>query len=456
MLTLLHSLTFLWLLACAWHAFHRLKQHRLDSINAVVIVHFILCGIPIALDVLAGKPSFTEEPGLGDAAEDIPTAVAFCLFVSFCPIIWLWAGKSAGRAAPKIYVEYSHVVRRPIYVVCWLLATLPVLLVLASPERDEYLIYGSPVRGTLAQDPSDWHNFVAMSAMVGVLAIAVLLSVKRTVRTQDWLAAGVLTLFDCWINGKRAIVAVAIIALGYTFWSKGLLVGRQLKLALTGGVLFLVAFSFFYQSKVRFAETPFQVGTTGSVYENFRGVFFRDDRIKMTLYAEIHPERMRILEYRGQSVVFNLLFFVPRSIWPEKPWPYSVYFTSAMLNIYPPRSLNWGMTTSWLEEAVANFGWLGILIGPLSIACLCRLGDSYRWPALTIVTVLVAVLLMSVQLSAFMAIFLFWLALLLLPLLTPRHGSLGTQRHLATMTGQPAKQKAQYADRDGRREFDAR
>jgi hypothetical protein len=79
-----------------------------------------------------------------------------------------------------------------------------------------------------------------------------------------------------------------------------------------------------------------------------------------------------------------------------------------MYGIVPPRSLGWGMTTSWLDEAIANFGWLGLLVGPLVLSAMCRFGDAFVWPPLNVLTILVVVLMLAVQLSAFLGLFALW------------------------------------------------
>jgi hypothetical protein len=221
----------------------------------------------------------------------------------------------------------------------------------------------------------------------------------------------VATLTSCWLNGKRAIVAIALCLFGYALWSRGLLAGRRLQVAIAGGALALLAFSLTYQRTFRDSDVTGSWSGGDTAYEGTRVDFFRDDRIRLTLFAELHPDEMQILDSRGQSLLFYSTFFVPRSLWSGKPWPYSTYFTSAALGIHPARPLGWGMTTSWLEEAVANLGWVGLLVAPLSLLIICRMGDAFRWPPIRMLTALVAVLLLTVQLIAFMPLFILWLVL---------------------------------------------
>jgi hypothetical protein len=71
------------------------------------------------------------------------------------------------------------------------------------------------------------------------------------------------------------------------------------------------------------------------------------------------------------------------------------------------------MTTTWLDEAIANFSWPGMAIGPVLIGLICRVGDSRGSAMVRVLTVVVAVLLMSVHAIAFWPVFILWLAMMI-------------------------------------------
>ena len=77
---------------------------------------------------------------------------------------------------------------------------------------------------------------------------------------------------------------------------------------------------------------------------NMRVDYGRDDVTKMAIYAELYPDELEILEYPFQSFLFTATMYVPREWWSDKPWPYAVYATSALIQI-PSQYVGWGMTT---------------------------------------------------------------------------------------------------------------
>jgi hypothetical protein len=171
-------------------------------------------------------------------------------------------------------------------------------------------------------------------------------------------------------------------------------------------VLIVSIFSSSYQTGVRGGTSDFE-----EVYEGFRVDYGRDSNIKMAIFAELYPQELQILEYRGESLFFYLTMYIPRQSWPEKPMPYRHYVTSAAFMI-PPKLWTWGLTTSFLEEAIANFSWFGMILGPSLISIICRVGDSRSNPLISPLTVLVAILFLAIDLSAFSPLFFIWLMMI--------------------------------------------
>ncbi|NDQ55803.1 MAG: hypothetical protein GZ088_01870 [Acidipila sp.] len=264
-----------------------------------------------------------------------------------------------------------------------------------------YLDYGWVTSIDAEPSSLEFHVIVAIFCQlsilsaVGLLALAQRQLLSRFVLISPWLFAAV------YLNGKRYIFAILVILLWILVAQRGFF--KRFNTLITGLILFLVLafFSFGYQIFVR------ELRDYSEIYQNARIDYGRDAVVKMTIYAELHPTRMEILDYRGESLIFWSTLIVPRELWPDKPYPYSQYFTSAMLFI-SPRILGWGMTTSWLEEAIANFSWFGFLLGPLLPALICRIGDVRNDRFVRMLSVLVATLFLTVQLAAFASIAAVW------------------------------------------------
>ena len=77
--------------------------------------------------------------------------------------------------------------------------------------------------------------------------------------------------------------------------------------------------------------------------------------VKVAIYDRLNDKI--ILKYPGESILYNLLWFIPRSIWESKPYPYYKYFTSYVFSgIYNGKISNSNFQVNMLSEFISNFG----------------------------------------------------------------------------------------------------
>jgi oligosaccharide repeat unit polymerase len=69
------------------------------------------------------------------------------------------------------------------------------------------------------------------------------------------------------------------------------------------------------------------------------------------------------LELGAFNVSLIFTSYIPRSVFPDKPIPYSVYFSQTIMHEYFPNiEVASGVAPSIVGDAVWNFGWLGVVI----------------------------------------------------------------------------------------------
>jgi len=399
------GLTVVWLTMCLATALLRLRRGDRRVLIIVFVVFYCLFALPLVCDLFAGLPEYSQEPGFYYASRDPGARAIYLLFVSIVPLIWLLClGKrSEYRLSRKIRLPRS----RPLRFCLMAMLALPVLLMIYSPNPELYLTYGFVVRQDVSEAASSFHPIMNGATFFAVMSAVGLIAVARRV----WftlLASFPFLVAAVWLNGKRAVFGVAVVMIFAALWYRGKI--KSLGLALAAPALLLASFSILYQGLIR----QMSPGTTTSadLYENVRVDYGRDSRVKMAAYSLLHPSEMTILDFPGQTVLFDIGAWIPRSVWPDKPFPYAVYFTSAMLG-QPAQDMGWGMTTSLFDEVISNVGWPGLLLGPLIIGLVCWAGESTRDPLVVLLTILVACLLMSVELVAFAPLFVLWGALVI-------------------------------------------
>ena len=397
-----------WSTVAVWRSVRALARGDQRAILFAYVVFYVFFIVPLIMDLVVGPPTFTYQRGFVLSQNDHTTNIVYLAYLAFVPLVFRLTG-----GPPRHELNPLHL--RPLdgwlRVFCWAaMLALPFVMVL-SPAPEDFTKYAAFVGGKAATAKS-YQILIITTASLAVVGAVVVLTAPNTlallrIATLPFLVVGV------WIHGKRSIVALAVLLTLYLLWTRGVLRGRRFVAAAIVAAVGLAVFSYSYQTALgrvdQAAERRNASVQESPIYVNYRIDYGRDAVTRQTIYAELHPDELRVLEFRGQSLLFNVAFFIPRRAWPSKPYPYAVYATAAMFDL-PPRDIGWGITTSWLEEAIANFGWLGMLLGPLVPALVCRIGDRQRSPFAGLLTVTVASLLLILQLIAFMPLVVLWVA----------------------------------------------
>lgn len=416
-LDLLNIVTFLWLGFWALRAVIYIAAGNQSSMLFVILIHFVFSGLPLLLDVLLGKPALSIFRGLYWATRDDTTSIIYCLYVSAVPVFWWWHGKinqglNVSGESSDITIDndpasFLSIRKLALYVFMLIFLISPLLAWISSPNPQVYLNYGVTVNNLFRfKAEEEYHNIISITCFLNLIGATGLIALQKRINILLIFSLLPWIFLAIWLNGKRHLVVFAIVLIGYIIWYKGYLKGVRFIIALMVAVLIVSIFSSSYQTGVRGGASDFE-----EVYEGFRVDYGRDSNIKMAIFAELYPQELQILEYRGQSIFFYFTMYIPRQSWPEKPMPYRHYVTSAAFMI-PPKLWTWGLTTSFLEEAIANFSWFGMILGPSLISIICRVGDSRSNPLISPLTVLIAILFLAVDLSAFSPLFLIWLMMI--------------------------------------------
>lgn len=409
MLDILKMVTFMWLAFWAVHAIIHIVRGNYQSILFVIIVHFFLTGLPLALDIFIGQPRYLRQPGFKLAAQDIWTNIIYCFYVGAVPLFWWLFGRYKhaliiDRANP-LQEHNLNLLRRWIWVFHLLLFAPLIVLFLFAPDPSLYLDYAWFIGESYDADITSFHSIIALLCVLSIVSATIIISISTRINLLTFIYLLPWIVIAIWLHGKRDIIVMTLALFILSIHYRGIIRKFDIVIVSSITIVILLIFSSFYQSTIRnVLNNDFL-----QQYENFRIDYGRDDVIKMTIFAELYPERMKILEFRGQSLLFYLTMYIPRDAWPDKPFPYATYFTNAMLQIYPPRLLGWGMTTSWLEEAIANFSWAGFILGPLLPALICRIGDRRQNIFISCFTILISIRFLMVAFVAFAPLFWLWL-----------------------------------------------
>jgi hypothetical protein len=408
-MALLSIVTAIWLGAWNYWAIRKLIRGRRSPILFAFPIHFIYCGLPLFLDVFVGIPLYVIFPGFATAANDPTTRFLYCLYVAACPILW-YSGVGASQSTMLGQVSSLNSAGRSHPLVPLLLGgviLLPLAMVLASPDPQMYLMY-TPNQRDLYNRGSEafYHALVVKAIQLSSLAAALVVARSR----RPWLATAVLMpcfIMNAWLHGKRNIVALILVFLIYALWRRGRLTGHRLWVAGFVSAAIFFSFSFVYQSELR-NETSGSHRDFTQQLENARVDFGRDHVIKLAIYSELARSSQPLIDYRGQILVYAATMPIPSSVFPNKPTNYAEYvMTEAMGRPSPGGGT---MTTTCLAEAISNFSWFGLLLGPIFPLLVSRLGETTRREFVYLMSVFIVCCSLVVSFSFWAHVAYLWVA----------------------------------------------
>mgnify|MGYP007043717879 FL=1 len=359
-----------------YKSYKKLVFDRYCSVSFyVVFIVYIFCCVPIILNYLIGMPQYTVVYWYKTFIEPMNNAdvsAIYDIYITFAIFTLYIYGTKMNRRLVSRATELNNVLRNEnekpwIYVFG---IASPVLYVLLSGNASKFLIYSSMnLRGVSGQD-----NLILNSLILVSLFCTCIMLFSGRITAKKMCILVLITLILAWLQGKRFIIAV--MGVFYLFFLTKSELGEKGRkrvfwiLPIMG--ITLIAFSAFYLAVIK----PLSNMNFDSVYDMLRVDFGRDDVIKYVIYEEFFKKN-HILDYPGQSFFSTLFIFIPRIIWPNKPYSHYQYLTSSILNL-PISKLPAGTTPCWYEMTLCNFGYLGYLVGIFGLIIFCYFADTMK------------------------------------------------------------------------------
>lgn len=359
----------------ALNSYKKIIRERTSSVaHFIILIEYLFLSTPILLNYCMGVPKYTSISWYKtflSSMTDARIAVIYDLYILISMAVLYWYAIKHDRGWGK-YVTLDEVKYEGFFanhIVLTLIILSPLIQILLTGQGLLYLIYStSSVRGI---ESSDFLVYQFMLLQCSIIAFCY--RIFSTPITK-WKVVIILlySFMIAWISGKRFMIALLLLIYIFCLTRSGLHRKNRRNLERFVPLLFvaLVVFSYFYLVIVK----PLSDTSFASIYDMLRVDFGRDDVIKFVIEQELFRKEP-ILDYRGQTFLSEFLTFVPRSLWPNKPYPHYVYLTSEILGV-ARNNLPAGTTPSWFEMCIANFSWFGFVVGIAGIPLLCRWCDK--------------------------------------------------------------------------------
>lgn len=370
----------------------------------IYVIFFWLFILPLLLDIIAGHPAdYLMLKNITIAVKDDTTNIIYALFVIFFTLSFFLFVKNDYKKSRNRHIDLSNnlilLYRKWKHILLFIIVS-PVIIFLFVPNKDSYLIYGTLGRRGLEEVPPII-NYLYLAINFSTIAVFVSIIFKDKGISSIYPYIPILFI-NIWLNGKRNIVALIVIFILYLILSEKR-ISTSLKI-ISLSIVFVGIISFF---------SFYMTIKEGLQREGFMRIeFFRDHTVKFAIFSELYPDEVKILNYKGESLLFYATIYVPRTIWEDKPMPYAQYLTSAALDV-SPQFLGWGITNSVFDELICNLGLWVILFFPIIIKRIIKFGQSAHNRFASIFTILIIGLLFSVQITAYFILYILYVCFII-------------------------------------------
>lgn len=359
-----------------YKSYKKLVFYRYCSVSFyVILIVYIFCCVPIILNYLIGMPQYNVVywyKAFIEPMNNVDVSAIYDIYITFAVFALYMYGTKMNRRlisrATKLNTALKNENEKP-WIYVFGIAS-PVLYVLLSGNASKFLIYSSMnLRGVSGQD-----NLILNSLILVSLFCTCIMLFSGRITAKKMCVLALITFILAWLQGKRFIIAV--MGVFYLFFLTKSELGEKGRkrvfwiLPIMG--ITLIAFSAFYLAVIK----PLSNMNFDSVYDMLRVDFGRDDVIKYVIYEDFFKKN-HILDYPGQSFFSTLFIFIPRIIWPNKPYSHYQYLTSSILDL-PISKLPAGTTPCWYEMTLCNFGYFGYLVGIFGLIGFCYFADGMK------------------------------------------------------------------------------
>lgn len=357
----------------------RIYKKKFNVFHPFVIVFYLFQVVQIFIDLFRDTNDLDMiakyYPYMYLALTDDTVSVVYDIFVVVCTMfLYYHSNKFKKYDNFKIVkqniplIKYRELITKISFIIC----LIPIIVCFFSPDPSVYTVFANyQVISYNEFDPAYIYHKYIVSTVVYFAFFSVLAYYIYDGNFKEVFSF----LFTCiitWINGKRTIgiiLLLLICAIDILKWDKK--DTSKLNKILFKCFLFLLVIVGYYMlynfitNKANFADN----------YLLYTIYFSRLCNVKISIYDILYTNNM--LNYPGETILFNLLFFIPRAIWETKPLPFFTQFTSYTFfgkpNIVLP---NMQFQVNIWSEFISNFGLLGVFINLLFIKNIIRISEQ--------------------------------------------------------------------------------
>lgn len=340
----------------------RILHGRYSMLHVCVVIFYLMQIVPILVGYFGdlGKIRKYYEY-MYYAMTDKLTTILYDVFALFViTILYHYATKNAGYIQQRnIFKIKNGKIHNYLVLLTGTVTILPLILgVLLAPDPSIYLKFSYFYTNPYSELGSAYiYHTVVIKILCYITFFSILALYYLSNSKQKGLFAIPIILL-AWINGKRTLLTFVLggmIVIDFLKWEKGN--KKQRNNIIRKSTIFLVLIVIYYifynniTNKASFADGFLLYST----------YFSRLSNVKVAIYDLLYTNSM--LEYPFQTIIYDVLFFVPRGMWETKPYGYYPYFTSyAYFGVGNQKVSHMAFQVNIWSEFISNAGIFGVVI----------------------------------------------------------------------------------------------
>lgn len=366
MILFLDFITFLWGSFISVISIKRLVKKKSSLMDICIILFWAVQILPLFIELVFRDLNSIqiESKRVFLAMTDDTVALVYDAFTLIIILgMGIFAQKMAIRQVSRINsigIKQFQVNSLVYFVICIFIYIPIIIAVCLAPSKNVYFEFSYFYSHNILRSSVEYLYHVSTvypATKISLLMILLSYYFNKKTGLKNCIHIILGIVIGTWVEGKRGFLIYALLGILVIDYIKGTFDNYKylLKKAIWFGVLIISYFFLYSQLTGK--------GSNSSFFSEYTFYFSRLSSVKLALYDKLYENRM--LEYNGQSILYNLLFFVPRSIWPEKPVMYCRYFTGYAYTGDGTQMLGGNLQVNLWAEFVSNFGILGIAIALL-------------------------------------------------------------------------------------------
>lgn len=227
----------------------------------------------------------------------------------------------------------------------------------------------------------------------GVLCYLTLLGHRKYISRGRFAIVTILTIAIIWIIGKRYIIAETVMLGIFIIAITGDISGKKIVRYIAAGGIGIIAFCVFYGTFIK--------GNFLSVVDYFMVDMSRQYTLVYQFFCSSIGRKISIGQF--DAILYLVVFWIPRSVWPGKPYPFVNQLTYSLVSantLTAYFNMEWATTCSIFSDFFDSLSWIGIIAAFFLIAHFLKVTNRSSRLHYKILAMYFTIHLITVQFSA--------------------------------------------------------